>query len=281
MKQVLLMRSRISIFVLLLLAFKYGNSQTVVDTLVNVGSHQLHFKIIEGQGTPILFEAGNGDDASVWEPLLHGIHEATGATLITYDRAGLGKSGIDTSKISFKGEVKNLRKALGSLGYKNEYFLVAHSFGSFYASEFSKRRASKIDGAVFIDVSTPCAFNIEYATRVKKTISKENLKLIKEYKTGLYYVLDRLPEITDYMADRFISNSIPLTIIAADIRKPSLPIGETEADMRNMTSCLEHLGRRPGNKYVLAKDTEHKVWEKSPDLVSQEIILLYKQTRKP
>ena len=42
------------------------NAQTI-DTLVKVGSgHELHFNIIKGKGTPILFESGLGDGASIW-----------------------------------------------------------------------------------------------------------------------------------------------------------------------------------------------------------------------
>ena len=60
--------------------------------LISINGYKLHFNIIKGNNSPILFEAGNGDDGSVWQPILEEIHKATGATLITYDRAGLGKA---------------------------------------------------------------------------------------------------------------------------------------------------------------------------------------------
>lgn len=266
-------------FLLTLLIQGAGQAQ-VVDTLIDVGSHQLHFRILAGEGTPILFEAGNGDDGSVWEPILNSIHEETGATLITYDRAGLGSSGIDTNKVSFVGEARNLKKALRQLGYRKDYFLVAHSFGSFYASEFARRNKGKITGAAFIDVATPCGFSVEYASRVNSTISDENWALIKEYKRGLYYVLQELPEIAAYMSQRFISNGIPLTVIAAEIRKPTAAIGETEQDMINMANCLEAFGNLPDHKYVLAPDAEHKVWQQRPEIVIQEIVELYYRTSR-
>lgn len=90
----------ITISLICIVIFNLAEAQTI-DTLIDVGGHKLHFNIIKGKGTPILFESGNGDDGSVWQPILDNIYKATNATLITYDRAGLGKSEIDTNKISF------------------------------------------------------------------------------------------------------------------------------------------------------------------------------------
>lgn len=58
-----------------------------LDTLVDIGGYSMHFNIWKGSGTPILFEAGGGNDASVWDGVLEKIHKVTGTTLITYDRS--------------------------------------------------------------------------------------------------------------------------------------------------------------------------------------------------
>ncbi|MEO1436112.1 MAG: alpha/beta hydrolase, partial [Bacteroidota bacterium] len=267
---------RVFLFLCFLLSDYHAIAQ-YLDTLVTVDNHQLHFSLIPGQGVPILFESGNGDDSSVWEPLLAQIHTETGATLLTYDRAGLGKSGIDPRKISFKREAKNLKKALKKLGYKNDFFLVAHSFGSFYAAEFSQRHKGKIRGAVLIDVSTPCSLTVEYATRVKNSISEEIWALIKTHKLGLYHVLRNFPELAAYISNRFLSDSIPLTILAAEIREANPEIGETEQDLTRVDECLKALGSLPNNKYVLAKSTGHKVWKDDPQIVIDNIVEWYKK----
>ena len=68
-----------------------------IDTLVDVGGCKLHFHIIKGKGIPILFEAGGGDDGRAWKNLLPAVADTLGTTLITYDRPGFGKSGLDTN----------------------------------------------------------------------------------------------------------------------------------------------------------------------------------------
>jgi pimeloyl-ACP methyl ester carboxylesterase len=260
------------LLIFLLLAWNTAQSQ-ITDTLINVGNHSLHLKIIHGGGTPILFESGNGDDGKVWESILQPIHNKTGATLITYDRAGLGQSEIDTTKISFRQEVKDLNQALKKLGFKDNYFLVAHSFGGMYASEFAKGK--DIKGAVFIDVVLPCNFDKEYTNRVRSSISDENWSMLKKHKTGLYYVLKNLPEIAEYMSQRYIPNSIPLTLIVAEHYKPTIQIGETEQDMQDWKTCLKDFGNLPNHSYVVTEQTDHKVWVKDPNTVIDEIIKLY------
>ena len=260
------------------LCFQFFTQAQEIDTLVQVDSHKLHFKIIKGTGTPILFESGNGDNGNVWDALLADIHEATGATLITYDRAGLGKSSLDSARISFKQEVKDLGTALKGLGYDSELFIVAHSFGSFYASAFTRSADHAVKGAVFIDVATPCAFDVAYATKVKNAITPALWKVIKQYKKGLYYVLQDLPETAEYMTDQFMPGTVPLMVIAAGIREPNSQIGETQVDMTEFTQCLESLGNRPGNKFILVKEAEHKVWAQAPELVKKQIIEHYQKT---
>jgi pimeloyl-ACP methyl ester carboxylesterase len=264
---------------LILIDWNEGQSQTL-DTLISAGKHNLHFRIVKGNGEPILFESGNGDDGSVWENILKPIHDLTGATLVTYDRAGLGKSEIDTTEISFKQEIEDLNEALRSLGFKEGYFLVAHSFGGMYASEFANTNQGKITGAVFIDVSTPCELSDEYTTRVQNSISSANWEMLKEYKSGLYYVLSRFPEIAEYMSQRYIPNSVPLTVVVAEHHKPTQQIGETEQDMLNRRTCLADLGNLPNHRYVVTQNTDHKVWEKDPKTVVEEITKLYRQTKR-
>ena len=86
--------SRIIICFLLFISQK--NQSQTKDTLVNVGTHKLHFNILKGNGIPILFESGGGNDATVWNSILPSIHKITSATIITYDSAGHGKSTIDS-----------------------------------------------------------------------------------------------------------------------------------------------------------------------------------------
>src|SRR3569833_2282231 len=172
--------------VLLLLPFLNSNAQTM-DTLVDVGGYKLHFHLIMGKGTPILFDAGGGDDAGAWSDFLPKVFEATGATLIAYDRAGFGKSTFDTTRHGLLNGIKGLETGLLKLGYNREIVLVAHSQGAFYATVYANRHPNKVKAAVLIDGSTSCWFE----PRLSNTQRQNDIDKIKFKSStpGPYYQL--------------------------------------------------------------------------------------------
>jgi pimeloyl-ACP methyl ester carboxylesterase len=80
-----------------------------VSRTTSTNEKKLHFQIMEGrQDDIILFESGGGNDSSVWNDLLAPIAEATGATLITYDRPGLGSSEVDPQHHGLTSDLERL-----------------------------------------------------------------------------------------------------------------------------------------------------------------------------
>ncbi len=248
----------------------------VLDTLIDVGGFKLHFNIIKGKGTPILFESGNGDDGTVWKDILKSLNTLTGATLITYDRAGLGLSGIDTTKVSVLNEVKSLEIALKKLGYNKNIFVVSHSFGSYYSTLFAERNNKKVRGVVFIDVLTPCFFTKNRAKETKDSVKNEDWKMLKKEAFGLYYVLQNLESTYEFTKNNNLPSKIPATIIGAE--NPPQIVKENEK--AEWIDCLKRYGELKNHNYVFAKNCGHKVWKDNPELIINEITKLYKIVNK-
>lgn len=259
---------------LILIIYNFGQAQTI-DTLINVVNHKLHFNIIKGKGTPILFEAGNGDEGSVWQSITNEIHKQTNATVITYDRAGLGKSEIDTTKISFQNEVKDLEIALKKLGYSKKIFIVCHSFGGYYTSLFTHQNLKKVKGVICIDIATPCFFTKKWSDEFIQSIKEEDWKMIKQYKLGLFYVLSNFTNTAEFMQDKFFSTKTPLTMIMAENIQPMIK----EEEKEKWINCCKKLGTMQNHSFVVAKNAGHKVWEKNPTIVIEEIVKLYKKVK--
>lgn len=254
--------------------FHFGQAQ-IIDTLIDVGGYNLHFNIVKGKGTPILFESGNGSDASDWKSILKQLHDSTEATLITYDRAGLGFSGIDTNKIDLPNEVKTLEVALNKLGYSKKIFLVNHSFGSFYSILFAIRNSQKIKGTVFIEPALPCNYTKKRNKEGNEAVTPELWGRIKKEAVGLYYVLKNYGKIYDLMEKKSFPPKIPVTVIGAE----NQVFLKTVTYKNEWRECVKAFGNLTNHTYVFAKNCGHTVWEDNPQLVINEIVKLYRQTK--
>jgi hypothetical protein len=69
-----------------------GYTQQRIYTILHIDGYSIHFNIIKGKGIPIVFENGANGDLTIWDSILKPVSSITGATLITYDQIGLGKS---------------------------------------------------------------------------------------------------------------------------------------------------------------------------------------------
>ena len=149
---------RVLVFILILnISLAYGQSE-VLDILVDIGGYNMHFSIIKGDGIPILFESGAGNDGSVWKAIAKDVHEVTGTTVIYYDRSGFGKSELNPKhkndgEFGIENGILELENGLQKLGYFNDLILVSHSYGGFYTTLFTSRNSNKVLYNVRVDAN--------------------------------------------------------------------------------------------------------------------------------
>lgn len=247
----------------------------IKDTLVKVGNHSLYFHITEGTGCPIIFESGGGNDGSVWKDVMMLIAKKINAPLIAYDRAGFGKSNIDTTNININTEVTDLYNSLNKLGFKDDYFFVAHSLGAAYTMKFANDNKNTVRGAVFIDVVNPYFLTAERAKSIKTQFSDE-LSAIKQESIGFYQLILNYENTAKVMRESAENFNIPLTIIASGI---------TPFEGQTRTEFIEGLKKfsqeQDNRKYILMNDAEHFVFYDKPEEVANEIIKLYTNLNLP
>lgn len=213
-----------SVSVLFLLSVFLINPRIIqsqsLDTLVDVGGHLIHFNIKEGKGIPILFESGGGNDASIWNMLLEPIHDITGATLITYDRNGYGRSEYNSAlsndkKALITNGINDLEVGLSKLGYDQEIVLVAHSYGGFYSTYFAHTYPERVKGVVLIDANLSNYFDDEYVNELKEQRTEDWLISIKNQSLPVYYECLSFYETIEIMREIDIPHQIPVMDIVA------------------------------------------------------------------
>jgi pimeloyl-ACP methyl ester carboxylesterase len=248
------------------------------DVMVNVGGGRLHFHVVKGTGIPILFDAGGGDDGSVWDGILKPLSEITGATLITYDRLGFGKSefdSLDTSrKHGLENGVEDLEAGLKALGYDGDVLLVSHSLGGFYSQFFASRHPDRVKAAVLIDSSYACMFtpdaNLDKMMDSMKAMVPD-LEALKRTNPGRYYIYVNYPDSVHIMRKTAFPASIPVVDLVSELTPYS-----DAADKARWLACHQQFAAAaPNREAIVAYGSGHYIFQENPPLVVESIVKIY------
>ena len=213
----------ISVFCLLLSlalpSLEAQNRNSNRDIRVDVGGYHLQFHVTEGKSPTILFEAGGGDDSSAWRNTAPGVATVTGARIVTYDRAGLGKSEPNPGSYSITQEVESLERGLKQLQINGDLIVVAHSYGGFVATLFAARNTSTVKGLVLIDANLAPFFTDAVVDTLTKQAPQELEPLRKQdplKAAVLEKVMGAFPETVRAVRNALPPASLPVTDIIAE-----------------------------------------------------------------
>lgn len=125
-----------------------------IEEYVQVDDFKMYTKVFQGKKWQpvIIMESGYGDYSKTWDYIAERLTEF--GTILTYDRAGLGKSGKSSKQRISSEMVKDLRTCLNLLQLKPPYIFVGHSFGGINARLFTVFYPEDMLGTVLVD-STP------------------------------------------------------------------------------------------------------------------------------
>lgn len=245
-----------------------------LDTMIEVGGHQLHFAVWKGKEPAILFEAGGGDDMTTWKTVLAPIYRATGATLITYDRAGFGRSGLDSTRISLGQQVADLKTGLDKLQLSSRYLLVGHSFGGYLSTLFASRYPQQVKGAVLLDANH-VAYYTDARVRAFQTQHATLKAQFRQAEPGKYWMLvDALQHSRELRAHPF-----PTTIPVVDILAQNPPVGSASEHADWNKAHREFVQEAANRKLLLATGSGHYVMRDSSALVVKTVVDLYQRIR--
>ena len=251
------------------------------ETLVQVGKYCLNFRVIEGENLTILLEAGGGMDSREWNKLAPELALKTGATIISYDRAGFGKSDLPETPHDMREEVEWLWQGLQKLSLNNDLILVGHSFGGWMIRLFASEHPETVRGMVFVDPFTnefvdqlgveyldnqPVAGKIPFDTSQPDKLTKFQRAVVRMVRGGL----DPKMEI---MRKTKLPADIPVVVITSG--RPFLPKTEDQEAWRlsheQLTASIK------GATLIVAEKSDHMVPGRQPDLVIEAVIKVIKR----
>jgi pimeloyl-ACP methyl ester carboxylesterase len=260
-----------------------NNKTVILEKLVNVGECRLNFKIVKGGSTVVLFESGGGMDSTEWTKLGPEIAKKTGATVITYDRAGFGKSDLPDIPYDMIQETKWLFNGLKKLGIERNLILVGHSYGGWLIRLAVSMYPKKILGMVMVDPFSNefvDILGVEYLDNHPMTgklpfdTSKPE-KLTKIQRALVRMVSDGLRKKTEIMRNTTLPVGIPVRLITAG--KSFLPKPEEYAAWRKAHEQL--VGKIKDAKLIVAEESGHMIPFQQPQLITDTIIEVINLTK--
>ncbi|MFE9890660.1 alpha/beta fold hydrolase [Streptomyces scopuliridis] len=240
--------------------------------MITNDGHRLAFHVTQGNGHTIVLDSGGGEDSSQWKDLVPKLHADTGATVITYDRAGLGKSDVVPGPWKVESAVSDLKSGLEQLGVTENVTLVSHSQAGEIANYFARDNPKMLSGAVLVDANLPQFFTDEEIPRLvaaskpqvdaaKKDPDKpENRQLISTAE-GFAPAHQAFHEVT-------WPDSVPATVIVSE----KTPFDGSPVDAQRWRDAAASFTQDgPDRTLVTAEGSSHEVPKDRPDLVLKEI----------
>ena len=243
--------------------------------LIDVGGRHVAFHVTPGRAPAVVFEAGGGMDGSAWDPVLGTIHAATGAELITFDRAGFGDSDEDTRPVQLQHEVDDLKAGLAALGVDSNIVLVAHSFGGEVAFPFVSQNPGWVARAVLVDGTVPSFCTDEEMARMVSTFPKDMEQDDKQGRTWAAFFA-AFPAMQHGFHTMHWPDSVPAAVIVSE-HPPFL----TPEENALWTQDHVDFAHAAANRSVeIAEGSGHIVMSDRPDVVSQAVVAAVEQVRQ-
>jgi pimeloyl-ACP methyl ester carboxylesterase len=126
--------------------------------LVDVGGYRLHINCT-GQGSPtVVIESGWGDMSASWGWVQPEVAKTT--RICTYDRAGMGWSGVSPEPRTAREYAKELHTMLEKANEPGPYVLVGHSMGGYTVRVYAHDYPEEVVGLVLVDPQNLSVSNV-------------------------------------------------------------------------------------------------------------------------
>jgi pimeloyl-ACP methyl ester carboxylesterase len=247
-------------------------------SLLDIGGNQIWVNK-EGAGAlTVVFDSGFGNASGVWSQIAPGIR-AAGVQTLVYDRAGMGKSTINTAApYSIDNDVHILRTVLTMCRVNGPIVAVGHSYGG-ALTLLAAAEDERIKGLVLIDAVVPGALPQSEVDKNLK-VMRAQYDEIRGQAPGLAKVAipyaEALPATAARINGMRVSPRLPITDIVAEKGQNN---EESARIWRDAHAAFT--ANNPHREHVLAVGSSHKVMADQPDLVVAAILRMIAKTTGP
>ena len=246
------------------------------EYLLDVDGCRLFYTLYRGSKTTIVLEVGGGADSSCWGSFPIDLVKETGATVVTYDRAGFGKSDLPEHPYDMVEETDWFMNGMHQLGLEADLILVGHSYGGWLIRLTASLYPDSVQGMVFIDpfstefVDLLGVDYLDHHPSCRKDLPFAHFdpeELTKNQRGGIRMAKEGLGPKVKIMRDIDIPPNIPARIITAG--EPWWLSTEEDQAWRNAHELIAV--RIPGAELMIAEGCDHHIPEKQPEIIIKAI----------
>jgi pimeloyl-ACP methyl ester carboxylesterase len=261
----------------LLLPFSTGahaeNHQpaAAVTKMISRAGHKTAFHVREGSSPVIVLDAGGGADSSYWDTLVPELANRTGSKIITYDRAGFGRSDVVPGPWSLQGATDDLANGLKKLGATQNVILVSHSLAGEIATYLASQHPKWLTGVVLVDANVPQVYTDSFIDRAEAIyapiIAATKAAPPSQQGRQLLALSESFRETSQEFHKATWPAEVPAIVIVAEH-----PPFEAEADVKWWKDAhRQFVDGAKNRKFVAADRSSHDVAHDRPDLIIQAI----------
>ncbi len=237
---------------------------------VQVRGVNMRFKIWGHGKRIVLLEAGATYGAQEWDDLGAELARESGATIVAYDRAGMGGSDHIDRPFDIHESVGRLHAALYQLGISENIVLVGHSFGGYMIQLYSNLYPETVDGLVYVDSNTVLGLDLfggaegpakgivkanDVANPTKE--QKSNIRLGQGY-VAAHEMMRRYPVVCD----------IPIVVVTAAKESEE---GVDDKALRGWREGQNQLARSSGATQIFARKSGHMIPFDEPSAIVEAV----------
>jgi pimeloyl-ACP methyl ester carboxylesterase len=289
MPGMIIARKTILLGICLVFAACANEDKGPVGQMVDIGTHRLQVRR-QGRGTPaVVFDAGIGDTLEklqVLQERLSGLTE-----VITYNRAGYGRSEAGPLPRDCGREAEELKSLLEKAAVPGPYVLVGHSLGALNAQMFAAMYPGDVTALVLLD-PPPLSFLLGQDHRELASMAE---RMTAEWESaaaasGTADAAGRaraafLRMIASEHREMFAASAwqiagistfhdLKLLVIAAGRANPAFGEGADEYQKYWIEQSRAVAGRSIEGKFILAPEAGHYIHQDAPDLVVKAVTKL-------
>jgi pimeloyl-ACP methyl ester carboxylesterase len=256
-----------------------------IENMIDVGGRKLYC-CVYGSGSPtVVLVSGLEAPQAYWNSVIPDLAAKT--KVVTFDRAGIGKSEIGDLPTDGKQSAKDLQALLDKLGIPRPYILVGHSYGGSVVRLFASMYPDNMGGLILEDTQHEDVLN-----ELRKILKGKDLEAFEQLVVDMFSAPENPKTEADYrnITKEQLRKSKPLPRIpfvvmtVAGRAKAMGPMFSDEAigKMLELDFALnEKLAALiPGGRQIIVEGTGHDIHVDKPEALIAPVVEMIKKVRE-